>query len=175
MLNTEQALNKFAKGVIKQSRANLTRKDKNVTRELYDSLKYDLKVGPNSFRLEIDMSKYGEFQDEGVKGANPGLVKNGVQKAPNSRFAFKNKMPPVKDIQKWVNARGLKLRDKKGRFAKGGAKTLAYLISRSIYAQGIKPSRFFTRAFETQYDRLPEELIQAFALDLDDLIKFTRQ
>ena len=174
MLNTRAALDKFGKGVVKQSRSNLTRKDKNVDRKLYNSIKYEIEVGPNSFSIEIDMEDYGKFQDEGVKGANPSLVK-GQQKAPNSRFKFKNKRPPVEPLQKWIKKRGLRFRDAKGKFKKGGSKTLAYLISRSIYAQGIKPSRFFTRAFETQFVRLPDEVVEAFNLDLEDLIKFSRE
>ncbi len=175
MLNTRQALEKFGKGTVKQSRSNLTRKDKNVSRELYDSIKYDLEVGPNSFSITVNMADYGKFQDEGVKGADPSLVKNGVQKAPSSPYSYKSKFPPVKPIRDWVNARGLKLRNEKGQFAKGGAKTLAYLISRSIYAQGIKPSRFFSRAFETQFKNLPDEIVEAFNLDLDDLLEFSKE
>lgn len=174
MLNTEQALDRFSKGVRKQARANLTRKDKNVSKDLYNSISYDLKVNPNSFSLKFFMTEYGAYQDEGVKGADPSLV-NGQQKAPNSRFGFKNKRPPIKPIQNWINARGLRFRDEKGRFKKGGTKTLAYLISRSIFAQGIKPSRFFSRAFEVNFKNLPEEVTKAYALDLQDFMKFTEQ
>lgn len=175
MLNVQEALNKFGKGVVKQSRSSLTRQRKNVDKTLWNSLAFNLDVGKNSFRIEFKMEDYGPFQDEGVKGANPSLVKNGVQKAPSSRFAFKNKRPPTKPLQDWIKKKGIRFRDAKGRFKKGGSKTLAYLISRSIYAQGIKPSRFFTRSFETQFDKLPEQLVEAFNLDLDDFIKFTRQ
>lgn len=175
MLNTRQALEKFGKGVVKQARTNLTKKDKNVSRALYDSVSYDLEVGRNSFSIKLNMEKYGDFQDKGVKGANPSLVKGGVQKAPDSPYSYKSKFPPVKPIQEWIKARGLRYRDNKGRFKKGGIKTLAYLITRSIYAQGIKPSRFFSRAFETQFERLPDEIVEAFALDLDNLLEFTRK
>lgn len=175
MLNTREALNRFGKGVVKQSRSSLTRQGKNVDKKLWNSLSFNLEVGKNSFRVEFEMEDYGKFQDEGVKGANPSLVKGGEQKAPSSRFSFTNKRPPTKPIQEWVNKKGIRFRDAQGRFKKGGSKTLAYLISRSIYAQGIKPSRFFTRSFETQFNKLPEQLVEAFALDLDDFIKFTRE
>src|SRR6056297_2401163 len=129
MLNTQQALEKFGKGVIKQSRTNLTKGKKNVNKQLYNSLKDDLQVGPNSFSITINMEDYGKFQDEGVKGADPSLVKNGVQKAPNSRFSYRNKRPPIKPLQEWLKNRGIRFRDEKGRFKKGGTKTLAFLIS----------------------------------------------
>jgi ElaB/YqjD/DUF883 family membrane-anchored ribosome-binding protein len=35
---TREALNKFAKYVVQQSRSNLTKSDKNVSKELYNSL-----------------------------------------------------------------------------------------------------------------------------------------
>jgi len=49
------------------------------------------------------------------------------------------------------------------------------LISRSIYAQGIKPSGFFTKAFESQYKNLPKEIIKGYALDMQDLLTFTKK
>ena len=44
MLNKEvqNELNKFAKYVIQQSRSNLTKSDKNVSKDLYNSLGYKL-------------------------------------------------------------------------------------------------------------------------------------
>jgi len=171
--NTQQALDKFSKGVVKQSRTRLTKGDKNVTRKLYNAVDYDLTVSPNSFSLKFYTGEYGAFQDEGVKGADPSLVKNGRQKSPNSRFSYKNKRPPIKPIQDWIKARGLRFRDEQGRFKKGGIKTLAFLISRSIYAQGLKPSGFFTKAFESQFKNLPKDIIDSYALDMKDLLKFT--
>lgn len=170
----EDSLNKFAKEVIKQSRANLTRKDKNVSRELYNSLKYDLNVSKNSFSLSIFMQKYGDFQDKGVKGSNPSLV-NGVQKAPNSPYSFKDKFPPKEPIRQWIKARGLRYRDEKGRFKKGGEKTLTFLIQRSIFAQGIKPSLFFTTPFQNRFEKLPNDLVEAYGLELTNFLNFTRQ
>ena len=46
-------LNRFAKNVITKARSNLTRQDKNVSKELYDSLGYNVKVMPNSIFLEF--------------------------------------------------------------------------------------------------------------------------
>ena len=89
--NTQTALTKFSKGVVKQSRTRLTKGKKNVTKTLYNEIDYDLTVSPNSFSLKFYTGEYGAFQDEGVKGAGPSLVKNGRQKAPNSQFSYKTK------------------------------------------------------------------------------------
>jgi len=78
--NTQTALDKFSKGVVKQSRTRLTKGKKNVTKNLYNAIDYDLTVSPNSFSLKFYTGEYGVFQDEGVKGADPSLVKNGNKK-----------------------------------------------------------------------------------------------
>lgn len=61
-------LNRFGKYVVSQSRANLSRQGKNVNKDLWNSLSYDVEVSKNSFALTIEMLEYGLFQDKGVKG-----------------------------------------------------------------------------------------------------------
>ena len=61
---TEKYLNDFAKYVIQQSRSNLTKGDKNVNKNLYNSLDKEIEVGANSFRLAFLMEDYGKFQDK---------------------------------------------------------------------------------------------------------------
>ena len=159
---TKRALQIFAKNVVKVSRSNLTKGRKNVSKELYDSIAYDLKVHKNSFSLSFLMEDYGVFQDKGVSGK---------EKKYNTKFKFKSKMPPREPILKWIKARRLNLRDDKGRFAKGGQKTLAFLIQRSIYKKGIKPSLFFTKPFEKHFKLLPKELTERFGLDVKNMLR----
>jgi len=45
----ESVLAKFAGYVIQQARTNLTKGRRNSSRNLYNSLSYDLQTGPNSF------------------------------------------------------------------------------------------------------------------------------
>ena len=51
-------------------------------------------------------------------------------------------------------------------------KTLQFLIARSIYQNGLKPSLFFTKPFEKHYKDLPVVLEKAFELDVDEFIDF---
>ena len=67
LTNINKELNRFAKYVISQSRANLTRGKKGGGR-LYKSLDSSVKVSKNSFELSFLMEDYGIFQDKGVKG-----------------------------------------------------------------------------------------------------------
>ena len=166
---TKKALDDFAKYVIKQSRANLTKKKKNVSSDLYGSLGYDLNVSPNSFSLEFYMSEYGAFVDEGVQGTKSNYVENR-----NSRFSFKNKRPPSKPLAEWAKSKNIRLRDEKGRFKRGNYQSIGYVLAKSIFEKGIKASFFFTKPFEAGFERLPDDLVEQFALDIDDLLEFTR-
>lgn len=158
------SLNKFAKYVVQQSRTNLTKGKKNVSKSLYNSIEYDLKVMTNSFSLSFIMDEYGMYQDKGVSG---------TEKKYNTPFKYTNKMPPIKPLADWAKFKNIRLRDAKGQFAKGNYKTIGFLISRSIYRKGIKPSLFFTKPFERSFANLPKEVIEAFALDIKDLLDFS--
>ena len=66
----KDALDNFGKYVVQQSRSNLSKQDKNVSKNLYNSISYETKVNKNSFELTINMVDYGKFIDKGVKGVN---------------------------------------------------------------------------------------------------------
>ena len=165
---TQAALNKFAKYVIQQSKANLTKQKKNASKNLYNSLGYDLKVNPNSFSLEFYMADYGAFIDEGVRGS-----KSVYPESAQSRFEFSGrfKMIPTSALDKWTVSRGIAPRDEKGRFI--DRQSLKFALAKSIYEKGIKASLFFTKPFEKAFTNLPIDVVEAFALDIDDLLEFT--
>ena len=169
----QEELNKFAKYVIQQSRSNLSKSDKNVSKELYNSLGYNVEVTTKGAELGFSMEQYGEFQDKGVRG------KSSSAKAPNSPFRFGSgtgkKGGLTNSINKWVKRRGIQFKDRKsGRFL--SYQSTAFLISRSIYQKGIKPSLFFTKPFVAAFKRLPDELLEAYSIGLEkDLIKLTEK
>ena len=78
-------------------------------------------------------------------------------------------MPPAKSLDKWTIRKGIAPRDKEGRFIP--RKSLNFLIARSIYNKGIKPSLFFTKPFEKAFRDLPPELTTAFAIDIENSIE----
>jgi hypothetical protein len=180
---TRDALNKFAKYVIQQSKNNLSKSNKNVSKELYNSLGYDLNVSKNSFSLSILMEDYGLFQDKGVKGKDPSKVSKNAkikgQQAPNSPYKFGSGNYSgqwssfVGKLEVWAKRKNIRLRDEKGRFKRGNYKTIAQVIAGNIYNRGIKPSMFFTTPFQKAFKDLPEELILSFGLDLERFIDFT--
>lgn len=159
---TQIELNKFAKYVIQQSRSNLSKGKKNASKELYNSLGYELSVHQNSFSLGFIMEEYGMYQDRGVSGTK---VKY------NTPYKYTNKMPPASAFSQWTVRKGIAPREKGGQFAK--RKGLQFAIAKSIFEKGIKPSLFFTKPFEKAFERLPQELTNAFALDIENFIDFT--
>lgn len=161
--NVQQELNRFAKYVIQQSRTNLTKGKKNSSKALYNSLDYDLNVSPNSFSMSFLMEDYGIFQDKGVSG---------IKKKYNTPYSYTNKMPPPSKMDKWIVRKGLKgVRGKDGKFI--SRKSLQFMIARSIYNNGIKPSLFFTKPFQKAFKNLDKDIIKAYQLDVEELLKFT--
>lgn len=165
--NTEKALQAFLKYTITQAKANLTRKKKNSTRALYDSLDYDYKVSKNSFTASIKALDYGEFQDLGVKGARSS------RKAPNSPFKMGTGSAPKGKfkgaIDKWVVRKGIAPRGTGGQFQ--ARQQLVINIMRSIFNTGIPASRFLSDPFEKGFKKLPDEIIEAFGLDVETFLK----
>jgi len=159
---TYKALNDFKKYVIQQSRSNLTKGRKNVNKKLYNSLDGEVKVNPNSFNLSFSMEEYGIYQDKGVSG---------TKKKYNTPFSYTTKFPPAKSLEEWISKRRFQFRNKRGQFM--SYKSMSFLIQRSIFQKGIKPSLFFTKPFEKAFERLPEELIEAYGLDVEELLEFT--
>jgi len=159
---TYQALNTFKKFVIQQSRSRLTKGRKNVNKKLYNSIDGDVKVSANSISLTFFMEDYGVFQDKGVSG---------TKKKYNTPFSYTSKRPPRKTLEEWISKRRFQFRDKKGKFM--SYKSMSFLIQRSIFEKGIKPSLFFTKPFEQGFKKLPDELIEAYGLDVEELLEFT--
>ena len=168
----QKALDRFKDHIIAQAKRNLTNKDKNVTKKLYNSIEGEVKVFPNSIGMYFSMEDYWAYQDLGVKG------KNSASKAPQSPYRFGSgtgkKGGLTAAMEKWVTQRRIQFKDRKsGKFM--SYKSTAWLMTRSIYSKGIKPSLFFTKPFEAAYKNLPNELIDKYGLEasklFNDIIK----
>lgn len=156
-----EALKEFEQKVVQAAKDNLTKQ--NTSGSLTKSIKSDVKQMPNSIRVFFEMNEYGFYQDRGVKGTKGGKSLD--------NFAYTNKMPPPKAFDKWVVRKGIfdnQIRDKKGKFK--SRKGLNFAIARSIFEKGIKPTMFFTKPFEKAYKQLPEELIEKYGLDMENLL-----
>ena len=155
--NIQDLLNDFRSNVIREAKKNLT--SQNTSGRLSKSLKSYVKESKNSIQISFEMEDYGFYQDRGVQGKKSGKSLDG--------YKYTNKMPPPKAFDKWNIKKGIAPRDKKGKFIK--RKSLNFLIARSIFEKGIKPTLFFTKPFEKYYKRLPDELVEKYGLDMEKL------
>jgi hypothetical protein len=163
--NLQTALEAFRDKVVKESKQSLKRQKKNASGRLHKSIEGSpVKVTDKSLEFNISMEDYGTFVDKGVSG---------VIKKYNTPYSYKDKMPPMSALDNWIVRRGIAPRDEKGQFIK--RKSLQYLVARSIYLNGIKPSLFFTKPFEKYYKGLPEVLDKAFELDVEEFIDYVNK
>ena len=166
--NVQAFLDDFKDYVIQQAKANLTRMEKNSSKTLYNSLKGYVKESKNSIQISFEMEDYGFFQDQGVSGKK--------QKY-NTPFSYKDKMPPPSKLDKWIVRKGIAPRGQNGQFkgrkidSVGFKKSIQFLIARSIYMNGIKPSLFFTKPFEAAFKKFPDELVEKYGLDVEELFE----
>lgn len=166
--NIEAALTKFGEDVVRLARIGLgaRRKAKRSNGKIYwkvidntgtlrNSLKSDVKENPNSIELDISMADYGEWVDKGRK---------------------KGKGVPPSELLKWINSKPIKPRNANGAFIKATdstKKSLAYLINRKIKRHGIEPTNFLTEPFNLKFKDLPNEIVEAYALDVEDFLRFS--
>lgn len=164
-------LSKFGRDVVKVSKSNLTRKGTKDSGALYNSIRYELDASPNSFNLGLFMEDHGRYLDEGVRGAKSS------SRAPNSPFRFgtgtsKGSKSMASIMAEWAKRKGLQWKDRDtGRFMSHAS--MGFLIARSKYNKGVAPSMFFTKPFEAAFKRLPDELVERFALDVEKMLKHT--
>ena len=158
----QEILIQAAKNVIEEAKAELEDGD------LKDSLRYEIKDGT----VALIMEEYGVFHDKGVTGANrpdfKGKKKEVHRSVAKPEFKYRSNAKAIggeKLIDQWMYKKGISPRDKEtGRFIK--RKTANFLIRRSIFQYGRKPSLFLT----TPYEKYKEKILQEFN-NLNEAIK----
>ena len=156
----KRTLDDFGRNVQVESRTNLI--GRNASRRLLNSIDFQTDVFKNSFAFSMFMEEYGEFLDKGVSGT---ITKY------NTPFSYTNKMPPTSAFDRWVLFRGIAPRDDKGRFL--SRENLKFAIAVSKYRHGQKPTLFFTKPFEKYFKELPDDIIEAYGLDVENFMQIT--
>jgi|SRR5210317_941842 len=163
-------LDQFFKAVKKQARQNLSKGTKlqkkrrpiNNTKRLYNSIKYNkLSETPKAQVWGLLMEDYGDYINFGVKG-----TKSNYRVNKNTPYKFSTKRPPSIAFESWAKAKNIRFRDAKGQFKKGNYKSIAYVISKSIYEKGIRANNFWSIPFVNEYKKLPQDLQNIFADDM---------
>jgi len=165
--NIQELLEDFKDNVIREAKSNLKTKGK-----LNNSLRGFVKESKNSIQITFEMESYGAFVDRGVKGNKSSNKGNRQTESPykfgtNSSLIGKAKGGMSGILTKWVKQKGFQFRDAQGRFM--SYRSMGYIIARSIYSKGLKPTLFFTKPFEKHFKNLPQELIEKYGLDIEKL------
>lgn len=170
----ENIVKDYADKIVLAAKNNLADKELSGG-ELYNSLKSNVNTTDDDIVVTFSATDYAKFYDEGVQGANPSKMPAGSKtrfnQAPQSPYSFgtgSGKKGGLRAaIDKWVLKKpGLQesTRDDLGRFIK--RKSMVFLISRSIYLTGLKPSYFFTKPFDFYTKNLERDLEEALEKDI---------
>ena len=166
----EKVLHLFAKKVIRDAQNELKRQGKNTSGNLSKSLGYVLKRTEKGISLNFTGAEYAKFVDQGVQGARSSFkapmspYKMGTGSASGSWQKF------TASLDKWIVKKGLSgIRDEKGRFV--SRKSLRFVIQRSIFLYGIKPSNFFSNPLKVASVGLAKNVALAFVKDAEEYLE----
>jgi len=165
--NVEQILEEFGERVTRLAKINIgatrlvkNRKGNTVKRKidfsgkLRNSISYAVNVFKNSFGFYIEMEDYGKDVDQGKKAGG----------APAS----------LPRLENWIRKKPARLRDSKGSFIKMTdlrVKSFAKHISDTHQKYGTAATNFISEPFSAEFKKLPDELIEAFGLDVDKFLE----
>ena len=142
----ERYLNSFSKSVVNKSKGIIKKKNKVVTGNLLNSIKFKLVNTPVGVNVEFSMLDYGEFIDKGTSGSQKKRTYVDYEgKRKNSPYSFGKSRDGglTRGLDKWLVMRGIAPRDAKGRFI--SRKSLKFLMARKIYTQGHDGLSFFQK------------------------------
>ena len=139
--------------------------------KLEESISYKLKMDSKNWTIEFSMSDYGKFMNDGVGGNNnkPKYFIDYDGKKKKTKSKYTDKAPPVKVFEDWIKSKGIKGRDKKGRFIT--RKSLAFMMARSRQINGYNGLSFFTKPLSVMLKKIPKELLNNIEKDFYESIK----
>jgi hypothetical protein len=146
--NLDKAFDGLGKDLVKTLVKNLLSANKKATGNLIRSIDYKVVEKANGFIVELLAADYLTNVDEGRKAGS--------------------KQPPTKSLDRWVIARGIAPRDKKGKFI--SRESVKFLIARSIAKNGIKPTNVINKTINEVYNNKQKLIEKAAIEDLNALI-----
>ena len=144
--NLEKVLNDFGKFLVEEYRDNLILEDKNASNALYDSVKYQVKTDKGRIEVNLSLLDYWKYIENGRKAG---------------------KWPPISAIEKWIEVKPILPRP----MDNGQLPTvqqLAFLISRKIGLEGIKPNPLLQKSVDSVMDSMMEFIEEAITKDLEN-------
>ena len=152
-------LEAFKKKQIADSKNALKGKGKSNTGKLANSIKGVVKKfayrqsgrftgGTTMPSLDFQYMQYGDYQDKGVKGSKE-------NRAPRSPYKYTGnfKATNINSIRRWLGSKGLPT-------------SLTFVIARSVYQRGLKPSNWWSSPFKKNYRSKMKQYHSAIADDI---------
>jgi len=136
------ALTNVGDELVKELTKQLIAHDKVATKNLVNSLDFDVIEQAEKLSLVLKADYYLRYVDEGRKKGNP---------------------PPSKEIEKWIKVKGISLRSDKG--VKYKPAQAAFVISRSIGKKGIKATNVINKSINNVLNNL-DSLSEAYKQDV---------
>lgn len=157
--NTKLILEEFGKQFIDAYRSGLDAKNANASKDLYNSLNFEIKSGEQSISLDILLNDYWKYLEYGCKGTETSY--------PEAYYPAH--YPPVHAIEEWIRIKPVIPEQRNGKLPT--QKQLAYMIVNSIHNQGIEPRFIFRDAGESVWEQLKDALEEAITKDVNNNIK----
>ena len=140
--------------------------DKYASGQLYNSIQGTIEIGPNG--EPIALIQYQDYFNNVNRGRKAGV-----------------KRVPLDALMEWIKVRGLKGRDKKGRFM--STTNLAWAIQTNIFKYGVRPANIYDAGIddlEAYFNDFPnnlppdllaegEDIFEAVAEDINAFIEQT--
>lgn len=187
--NVRNVLNDFGRFLVEEYQDNLILEDAIASKTLYNSLQYKVENGNNSFEVKLSLEDYWKYIENGRKpGKFPPIsaIKRWIEIKPvlprpitlknpkeSMIFAIRNsiikksggkKRPPIKAIEKWVDKNNIQA----SQTVLPTTAQLAYLISRKIALEGIKPKPILQKSIDDVFEVMREFLEEALAKDIQE-------
>lgn len=142
--NVKNVLNKFGKLLVEEYRNNLTEKNVNASKTLFNSVNYVVESKVKTFEVILHLEEHWKYVENGRKAG---------------------KFPPISAIEKWIEIKPVLPRP----FANGKlptTKQLAFLIARKIGLEGIVPKPLLQQSIDDVFKTMQEELEEALMKDV---------
>lgn len=144
--NVEKVLNDFGKRLVEGYRDKLDSGNINASYDLYNSVRYMVEIGENSFEVKLELEDYWKYIENGRKAG---------------------KFPPIDKIKKWIEVKPILPRPYNGKLPT--TTQLAYLISRKIALEGIEPKPILEQTIEEILSEFYISIENAFEQDIKDI------
>ena len=186
--NVKSVLNDFGKFLVEEYQDALILNDAIASNTLYKSVTYIVENGNNSFEVKLSLEDYWKYIENGRKpGKFPPIsaIKRWIEIKPvlprpitlknpkeSMIYAIRNsiikksggkKKPPIKAIEKWVDKNNIE----PSQTVLPTTAQLAFLISRKIGLEGIKPRPLLEGCINDVWDVMKEFLEEALCKDIE--------